>query len=415
MQILCAFILILQISHSISAMTLNEALLSLEDHKLVQSQLDTAKGLKEFSQAQGSWGDPKLTISAMNFPRETLSRDDSMMTGIQIGLSQKIALSNKYGLAKEAYKDKAQVKQYVGKQYQRELAYALWEMAIEQTRLKEVEKILNENLGWLESNLKISKQLYRNGKIPQQAILDIQIRRGRLKGQIINISHSISSLHYKLASLLGVQEINELIVSSDDWTFLEKMKKELETRGDQAVENDFELEKLKHNVKYSETQLKVKERNFIPDLQIGLNYTKRNDRDGLGDFVGASVSFDLPTSDMRYAQRSEAYYQKLSAHKELQHYQLSKPHRLRQIDNDIADILEQLHILRKSTLQFAKTSREVSAKSYARGQTDYLKLLSSELQYQNQRIEEIGLKAKLRRARAMYLLVKGARLQKEIK
>ncbi len=415
MHLLCAFILILQISHSTSAMTLNEALLSLEDHKLVQSQLDTAKSMKEFSQAQGSWGDPKLTISAMNFPRDTLSRDDSMMTGIQVGLSQKIALSNKYGLAKEAYKDKALVKQYVGKQYQRELAYGLWEMAIEQTRLKEVEKILNENLGWLESNLKISKQLYRNGKIPQQAILDIQIRRGRLKGQIINISHSISSLHYKLASLLGQQEVNELRVSNNDWIFLEEMKKELEKSSDEALKNDFELEKLKHNVKYSEAQLKVKERNFIPDLQIGLNYTKRNDRDGLGDFVGASVSFDLPTSDSRYAQRSEAHYQKLSAHKELQHYQLSKPHRLRQIDNDISDVLEQLNILRKSTLQFAKTSREVSAKSYARGQTDYLKLLSSELEYQNQRIEEIGLKAKLRRARVMYLFVKGARLQKESK
>ena len=244
----------------------------------------------------------------MNFPRENLSRDDSMMTGIQIGLSQKIALSNKYGLAKEAYKDKALVKQYVGMQYQRELAYGLWEMAIEKTRLKEVEKILNENLRWLESNLKISKQLYRNGKIPQQAILDIQIRRGRLKGQIINISHSISSLHYRLASLLGQEEVDELSVSSDDWIFLKNMKNEIEKRSDQAVKSDFKLEKLKHNVKYSETQLKVKERNFIPDLQIGLNYTKRNDRDGLGDFVGASVSFDLPTSDMRYAQRSEAYY-----------------------------------------------------------------------------------------------------------
>ena len=415
MQILYAFILIFLSSNSIAAITLHEALLSLEDHKLVQSQLDSAKAMNEYSQAQGSWGDPKLTVSAMNFPRENLSRNESMMTGIQVGLSQKIALSNKYGLAKEAYKDKALIKQYSGKQYQRELAYALWEMAIEQTRLEEERKILNENLGWLESNLNISKQLYRNGKIPQQALLDIQIRKGRLKGQIVNINHSVSSVHYKLAYLLGQQKVDPLLITVQDWTFLEEMKKAYEVSSDLTEEKDFELEKLKHNVKYSENQLKVKERNFIPDLQIGLNYTKRNDRDGLGDFVGASVSFDLPTSDMRYAQRSEAHYQKLSAHKELQHYQLSKPHRLRQIDNDISDILEQLNILRKSTLQFAKTSREVSAKSYARGQSDYLRLLNSELQYQNQRIEEIGLKAKLRRARVLYLFVKGGRLIKESK
>ena len=146
---------------------------------------------------------------------------------------------------------------------------------------------------------------------------------------------------------------------------------------------------------------------MIPDVEVGFNYTKRNDIDGLGDFVGASLTFEIPTSSKRFGEKEESYYQKLSAQKKLEYYKKSKPHALLRIKTEIEDFQRQIHILNESTLKFSRTSRDIISKSYVRGQSDYLELLRSELQYQNQRIDKVNLVALLRLAKLNYRYIAG--------
>ncbi len=389
----------------VSAKTLDQVLNHLNQHPLAQAYQDEALGQEQSISAKGSWGDPKLSVSAVNFPKDSLSRNQSMMTGIQVSVGQNISLSGKSSAMEDAAKEKAQALDATGRQFQRELEKSVWEMAISKYRLEELQSILMENRTWIEDNLKVSKQLYTNGKIPQQGVLDIQIRRSQIEAQISDVQYQIKALSHKLSTLLG-EEIKEFKIDSSDWTYLDRWQSENKS------ENDYEWKKLKHLSSMAEHSFSAKKRNLIPDIQLGFSYTKRNQMDGLGDFVGASISFPIPTSSLRYGEKTEAYYQKLSSEKRLQFYESSRPKKLGQISVEIEGLKSQLKILKESTLKFAKTSRDVNAKSYARGSSDYIELLRSELQYQNQRIEKINLESQLRNQKLNYLFFKGESLVK---
>ncbi len=386
------------------AETFQSLMSSLERHNLVRSELNKSKAMLEQARSDGSWGDPKLSVSAMNFPRETLSQTDSMMTGITLGISQRLSISGKYRKLRQSAEESSRSQLAETKQLEREFAKMIWVFGIEKEKLKRESRILKENLAWVQSNLKVTKSLYSTGKVPQQAVLDIQIRQSELKSQIDKNRYGQESLQFQLSALLGRTEKVDIKISTIPWRYLDNWS--------EAVEDyDYRLESLGHKLKASELKVSAQNRNIFPDITLGLSYTKRNDIDGLGDFVGASLTIPIPSSATRYAGKKSAIFQKAAVEKKHQNYRLSKIGQLKKIDNDIKDVSNQLRILQKESMKYAKGSRDVVAKSYSRGGTDYLELLRSELQYQHQMLKEADLIAELKNKKLNYLFLKGDHLK----
>lgn len=387
-------------SLSVNALEFSAVMGLLEEHQLVEAQLQQAKSLKEVSRKEGSWGDPTLDVAAVNFPRETLNRDVSMMTGIRLGLSQSLSLSGRYGVIKDSLSELAQSQEASGIQLKRSFARSIWEVAAEKKRLVEVEGILKENLSWIKSNLKVTKRLYATGKVPQQAVLDIQMRKSQLESDLGNISYSLKALANELANLLSQEKAIELKLESVPWRHLEKWQ-------DSSDQSDYREKELAHQLKASDLMVSAKNRNFIPDVKLGVNYTKRNNVDGLGDFVGASITIPIPTSSKRYADKSQALMKKVAAQKRYRHYKVTKGKVLKKVELEILDLENQLKILNKETLKYAKSSRDVIARSYARGGADYLELLRSELQYQQERVKKVNIETTLKKKKVGYLFIQG--------
>lgn len=395
-QILC---LILLITSSYGE-DFKDLLKGLESHQLVVSKEKLAGSIEELSFSEGSWGDPMVDVAAVNFPRDTLNRDASMMTGIRFGISQSINISGKYGKLQESIEELATSKKANGLQLKRQLAKTLWELASDKLSLNQMKGILKENLAWVKGNLKISKRLYANGKVPQQAVLDIQMRKSQLESDIANIDFSLRALKQNLSYLLATEEVVDLNLSSVPWDYLEDWKN---SKGN----FDYKEKELEHILKASDLKVSAKNRNFIPDIKLGFNYTKRNDLDRVGDFVGASITIPIPTSSKRYADKSQALLEKLAAEKNYRHYKRTKPRLLEKMKLEIGDHENQLKILVDQTLKYAKSSRDVIARSYARGGADYLELLRSELQYQNQLIKKVNLETNLKKKKIDFLFIKG--------
>lgn len=382
------------------AETFNDLINLLEQHDLVRSELNKAKSILEKARKAGSWGDPRLSISAMNFPQDSLSRDESMMTGIMVGLSQKISVTGKYGKLRESGEENSKSKLAQTKQLKREFAKFIWAFGIEKEKLVKEHRILKENLAWIRSNLKVTKKLYSTGKVPQQAVLDIQIRQSELRAQIDRNSYDQDSIKYQLTALLSSKKKLDIQIETVPWNHLRNW--------DSAKEdNDYKKKSLKHRLRASDLRVTAQNRNLFPDITLGVSYTKRNDIDGIGDFVGASITIPIPTSSSRYADRKSAIFEKVAAEKKFKNYLISKDSQLNKMKNDIKDIDNQLTILQKETLKFAKSSRDVTAKSYSRGGADYLELLRSELQYQNQLLKEVNLIANLKNKKLNYLFLQG--------
>lgn len=397
---ICIFMLALWPVYSLKAASFQELLDRLDQHELVTAQLQVADSISARSEKEGSWGDPMINLAAVNFPRETLNRDASMMTGIRLGLSQSINLSGKYGQIEASLQEMAASQKASGLQMKRTYAKSLWELAADKRRLTLMIEIFEENLKWTKDNLKVTKRLYATGKVPQQAVLDIQMRKSQLESDLSTIKSSLKGLESELKSLLGTNDLGDLDLKTIQWSYLEKWEKG-------AADFDFKEKELEHQVKSSDLKVSAKNRNFLPDVQLGFNYTKRNDIDGLGDFVGASITIPLPTSSKRYAAKTEAISERVAAQKRYRHYQNIKPMLLEKLALEIKDQESQLRILNKETLRFAKSSRDVTARSYARGGADYVELLRGELQYQNQLLKKIELETNLKKKKVAYLFFKG--------
>lgn len=388
------------------AESFDELMQKLESHDLVKSKIHQVQAMQEKAKQSGSWGDPKISISAMNFPKDSLRQNESMMTGIQFGLTQKISLSGKYGTIKESGLFQAKSYQAQTNQLKKEFLRTIWDISIQKERLTYEVEILQDNFEWIKNNLKITKSLYATGKVPQQAVLDIQIRKTELSNQIEQNKYAQKSLKYQLSVLLSSEKVLDVELDSIPWTYLDLWK-------ESSADQDFRKIALKHHLHASDLKVSAQTRNYFPDITIGVSYTKRNDIDGMGDFVGAGLSIPIPVSDTRYAAKSEAVFEKMEAEKKYRNYLNIKPNILKKMELEIYDISNQLKTLQKETLKYAKSSRNITAKSYSRGGTDYVELLRSELQYQNQRMKEINLKAILKSKKVNYLYINGSQLKAE--
>lgn len=350
----------------------SEAVKSIEDHDAVSSINQMAGALTEKGALAGSWGDPMVKLAAKNFPKDSLKDDETPMTGIEVGLSQKIALTTKYGNTQDAYESLGKAKGHDAEDKKRSLIVSLWKIVIDQRRLTEEIQIFKENLEWVKKILKISKKLYSNGKTSQQALLDIQIRKSEIEAGISNKEFELQESQAKLSYLLDLE--GELDFKSVPWDFGSSRSKE---------KLDLKELSLESSLKAKEHLLTAAKQSYVPDLTLSIGYTKRSNIDNRGDFLSAAVVFPLPISGKKYAGHSRAVFERAAAKSGLRNYRKLKESKERMIKHSIAKIEGELLILNDKTLKYAENSRKVTSKSYGYGRSSYVELLQSELKLQS--------------------------------
>lgn len=361
----------------------NEAQKRVSSHELVQSMQTQAKMIESKADIDGAWGDPVLSVGANNLPVEhNFKRDVTPMSGIAFGVAQKIPLGPKLSQKKEATKLRAKKGRVDSKLLEQRLVSKLWMNLIATRRVGRDLKYLNENEGWLDSMVKVSKKLYSNGKVTQQALLDIQIRHNQVRSELSQKRADLESLLLEQKFLLGGEDT--VALGTVPWEFLARVTKT----------TDLKEESLQFSADSAQLEQSASRWARIPEITVGLNYIKRENIDGKGDFASLMVSFPIPIGDTRSASESVATNQWLSAQSELKSYQREKVSTLGVLASTLKSLKEQQQ-LAKSSLSFARTARETSAKSYRLGAISYFDLLQAELRQQELEFKVNELEAKI--------------------
>ena len=378
-----------------NAITFEKAITVLGTHESVDSVNFKSKALSEEAELKGSWGDPKFKIAAKNFPKDSLKNDQSPMTGIEFGVSQKIALTTKYGNIEDAFKSLSNAYQFEADDKKEALTKAFWEILIIKRKVSEELEILKENNAWISKILKVSKRLYSTGKTSQQALLDIQIRKSEIESELNNKNYELSQIDDRLSYLIGSSTIDPKSIPWDS----------LKSKSDNLKDNK-ELS-LKEKLRAKDLALTASKQNYVPDLTVSVGFTKRSDIDGNGDFVGAAISFPLPFSGEKYSKHGQAVQEKYMAVKNYENYRRQKNRDISVLSKEIDKLLGELSILKEKTIKFARNSREITAKSYGLGNSTYVELLQSELKLQRILMHKVMLEAKRDIKRATLKYVKG--------
>jgi hypothetical protein len=377
------------------AISFTDAINEISKHESVGALNSKSKSTNEQSDMKSSWGDPVFKIAAKNYPIDTLKNDQTPMTGLEFGLSQKLPLTTKYGNIENSFKSLSKSFDYDAKDQLELLKKSFWEILIVRRQYKEELSILNENISWIDKILKVSKKLYSNGKISQQALLDIQIRRSEIESLINNKSYELSKIDDRLSYIL--KSTSSVDSKTIPWSVLEQESTE--------SKDNRELS-LKKKLESKDFGLSASKLSYIPDVTFSLGYTKRSNIDGNGDFIGATIAFPLPFSGEKYSGEDKAVHDKYEAKKNLDNYRRSKQRDTQILRKEISKLNKDLSILNSKTIKFAKNSRLITSKSYGIGNSSYLQLLQSELKLQEILLRKTNLKSKrdIQKVTLKYLL-----------
>lgn len=355
-----------------SFLSYEQAKKAIGEHLAVQGTLQRAASIKEMAQAEGSWGDPVFKIGVKNLPKDSLKNDETPMSGIDFGITQKIALTNKYGNLKKSLQMESQGVVLDAQELRELFMRDFWNLLLEKKKVQSDLSVMKENKNWILKMLSISKRLYVNGKIGQAALFDIEIRKSDIETNI----EKLQLKNKEIDSSIGYYTSSDLPINLNTvpWKNVEIKKNEIK---------DFRLEKLESKLQGREYDLKAKRLNYIPDISVSLTYTKREDLDKKGDFVGAAISFPLPFSDKSSSAHEQSAFLLNEAKANLNNYKNQKDYAIKKLNFEIEQIESEIRILGTKTFDHAKASRDVTAKSYGLGSATYFELLKSELQWQD--------------------------------
>ena len=374
------------------AYTFNKAIINLNNHPKIQSVQKHALTLKQKGKQEGSWGDPIFKISARNLTGNQISSVmPEVMQSIEFQISQKIAITPLYGTLKKSFLELATSQEYSAKDHKRQLIKNLWINLITTRNLNEEIAILTENLKWTVKNITISKKLYANGHISQQALLNVQIRKSEIEMDLedkrIELKKQKDQLKY-LVSLEG-----DLDFTSVPWSFLETgiQLKELQDFNEKALEAKLKSKKLR---------LKAAKLAYIPDLTFSVSYTRMlKQKEG---FISAGIALPLPLSRKKYASYSSTLFEKEKTIEEILEYKRLRKYQKQKLMHDIHKQQSHLRIINQQAIAFAKNSRRIISQSYGFGQSSYQALMQAELQLQKLLLKRSLLKAQLAKNQISY-------------
>ena len=378
------FLCLIAFSPKVEAMSFQEAVALIQKHDSIRERSAKSDSLSEKAQMKGSWGDPTLKLAAKNYPVNTLDPNQSPMTGLDIIWSQKFPLSGRYTSQQEEMRKLAEAGYWQGEQQSQWLISQFWIQLVQMRLLQEERQILQENLDWIESMVKVSQNLYSTGKQSQQALLELKIRKSEIKSLLTTKEFEFKSILPYLSYLLGREQVS-IDMQSVPWELLSRRTSAIDRR-ERGLQAQLAAQK---------EGLLARKSARIPDVTLSLGYTKRFDFDEQGDFVTLGASIPLPTSDVVYADIRSSVHEYKAAELALEDYQKKRQAELSPLRLQQQRIEAEWSILTDESISFAESSRSITTKSYQLGEASYVELLQAELKLQNLKMQKASLSAEL--------------------
>lgn len=393
--------LLLLFSQTAPALTFKEAIERIENHEKVSALNHQSDAFKESARSQASWGDPMLKVAAKNFPVDSFKDDQTPMTGIEVSLAQKIPLSSKRSHLENSALKMGESKKWESIYTKKSLHRLLWKHIISLKKFREHKAIIDENVQWITKIIAVSKNLYANGKVSQQAILDLQIRKSELRSQLVETKYSIESILGELGYLTG-DTSSSIDLQTIPWKILafEKSNESPDPRE----------QSLTLALDAKDAMLNAKNSAFIPDLTVGVGYTKRSNIDGNGDFVTIMAQVPIPVSERRGAEYEQVSFDRKATEQRLLDYRKKKKSALSSLEIRDKRFSSEIYILKTESINFAKNARKITAKAYELGTATYVALLQSELKLQKLLLKDSSLTAMKRLNSLEYKFILGENL-----
>lgn len=339
----------------------------------------------------GAPDDPMLEVRAMNLPVDTYSRTKEDMTGVEVSVRQSIPFPGKRGKLREAAKHSANASQnlFEQKKWQlikqvKDLYYTLYLAYQNQALLEEQKRILAQVIA-------TSRSQYTLGKVPQAALLKLQVEEANLIDEVLKNESAIRVANNELNHLLGhtgdhkhgrPETIQRSNFDFKNWTE--------DKIASLVVESSAKLKGLGSKVQSEEETLSYAKKGYLPDFQVMAGYTfrERTEMGGAGTdmvSVGVGISIPLWAGSKQSEQIKSAAANKGKAEAEFRDLRLMTEHEARAAFSELTEAKKRIELYNGGLLQLAVQSVASGRSAYLTGKIDFASLLDSiRTQYKTQ-------------------------------
>jgi len=243
------------------------------------------------AQAAGSLPDPVLSLGLINLPTNSLSLGETPMSGVGVGLTQKIPWPGKLGdqsnISTLQARRTTQSARQIRERIIRELSTAYYDYSYWQRS----DRLLQEYLGLLRAGHDIAETRYANGEISAQAVLRASSMISRTEVRRLKVNQGLLAARLNLRRLVADTTLpDDLPVYLPEPT---ESSPVIDWRTSSPLVADARL-----SLEQAEARRSLAGRDYWPDFTVGVDYRFRQNiagdpADG-ADFLTFKVGFDIP-------------------------------------------------------------------------------------------------------------------------
>lgn len=272
---------------------------ALHAHPDIRASQQRAIAARERITPAGAWDDPSFSVAIQNLPYDPLSLNATPMSGVKLGITQRLPWPGKRALAEDSARARAAAAEQSIEEQKLRLAAEV-RTAYYDIHLLDVSKVVLEtNRGILDHFIEVADTKYRVGKGLQRDVLRARVARAELDEQQLGVDRKRAALVEGLRNLLARDEALEVPPLLD--VPISQPRADLAESGllGRAEQTRPQLRALRHTIEGAVAGVALADKAALPDVGVSLSYTLRGDAGGKdpakgADFLGLGVTVPLP-------------------------------------------------------------------------------------------------------------------------
>ena len=340
--------------------------------------------------AAGVLPDPGVSIAWSNVPRSSLALDETPMSGVSLGLTQKIPWPGKLNAGSKAAnlrRDRALTStDLLANTLIRDIKTAYFDYAY----WVEARKKIVETHELAEAMEEVAATRYGNGEVTAQDLLRAQSNKSRLNIRLLDADRNRESNLYRLERLIGDTMLVASVPATLDDVSLFDMA---EADGDDHPL----LERAAVDISLAEASLSLARANYWPDITLGIDYRLREKVPGdpvAGeDWLSFKVGFSVPLwffARQNNESRASAHALDAARAREVS-IRDNLTEKRRRIRETMLTLQESIETYDSAIIPQSRAAYETARTAYEVGRIDFNALLAAQMNLLTVELERLDL------------------------
>ncbi len=364
----------------------NEALANNPELKALKDREDA---FSDRPSQEESLDNPKVGFALLAVPTNSFSFTQEPMTQKQISISQKIPFPGKLPLKGDIARKETEI---VREDYVEKKNYLVMQVKEVFRNLLLINKTIDvtkENRDLLREFVKTTETKYAVGEGIQQDVLKAQVELSRMTDTLITLEQKKESTSARLNVLLNrpvgipVTETGGIAIDGLKHPAFAFTDDELQKI---AEANRPVLIGAKHLIERDRLALRLAEKNYYPDFDVGVSYGQRDERP---DFVSGFVMVTVPLWHKTKEDKKVAE-ERANIRQAIEQYNAMKNtlfFRIRDAVTQIGKYQKKIELFRTGLLPQSRAALESAISGYQVNKVDFITLVNNQVTLYNYEIE----------------------------